>query len=319
MIIEVKNLTKRFNGTTALDDVTLSIKEGEVFGLLGPNGAGKTTLIRILLNILNPTSGEVRVLDCDVTSKEYDEKRKQIGFLLENIGLNLFLTGYKNMEFFDRIYNKDATPQEREERIKDLLTFAGLWEDRDRKPTTYSHGMGRRLAMARALINNPSLIFLDEPTLGLDPEARMLIREMILALKKEGKTIFMSSHDLDEVQRVCTKIALLKNGKLLGSGSYDDLNKRFGKTSVMVRVNEVGGWVEDLKNIVKSVEVNGNEIMVECQDPSVIFDFFKKRDVRVLEMKNMSSLEDVYLKMVESEPERRTEQISLMKQGKRSK
>jgi len=319
MIIEVKNLTKRFNGTTALDDVTLSIKEGEVFGLLGPNGAGKTTLIRILLNILNPTSGEVRVLDCDVTSKEYDEKRKQIGFLLENIGLNLFLTGYKNMEFFDRIYNKDASPQEREERIKDLLTFVGLWEDRDRKPTTYSLGMGRRLAMARALINNPSLIFLDEPTLGLDPEARMLIREMILALKKEGKTIFMSSHDLDEVQRVCTKIALLKNGKLLGSGSYDDLNKRFGKTSVMVRVNEVGGWVEDLKNIVKSVEVDGNEITVECQDPSAIFDFFKKSDVRVLEMKNMSSLEDVYLKMVESEPERRTEQISMMKQGKRSK
>ena len=317
MVVEIKNMTKKYGDAIALNDVTLSVREGEAFGLLGPNGAGKTTMIRILLNILNPTSGIVKVFDTDVTSIGYDEKRKHIGFMLESIGLSNNLTGYQNMEFFDRVYNERATESERKERIKSLLTFVGLWEERNKLAGKYSHGMRRRLAMARALICDPALIFLDEPTLGLDPEARMLIRELLFALKKEKKTIFLTSHDLDEVQKVCSNIAILKRGGIVANDSYENLKKAFSRERVIIKVKKVGSWLNDLKMVVKNLEVIDNTLYVDYDgDTDNLFDLLAKNGARVIEMKKEETgLEEIYLQMVKSEPQRRSELIGMARKG----
>lgn len=318
MVVEIKNMTKKYGDVIALNDVTLSVREGETFGLLGPNGVGKTTMIRILLNILNPTSGIVKVFGTDVTSSEYDEKRKHIGFMLESIGLSYNLTGYENMEFFDRVYNERATESERKERIKSLLTFVGLWEERNKLEGKYSHGMRRRLAMARALICDPALIFLDEPTLGLDPEARMLIRELLFALKKEKKTVFLTSHDLDEVQKVCSNIAILKRGSVVANGSYENLKKAFSrKRRVIIKVKKVGSWLNDLKMVVKNLEVIDNTLYVDYDgDTDNLFDLLAKNGARVIEMKKEETgLEEIYLQMVKSEPQRRSELIGMARKG----
>jgi ABC-2 type transport system ATP-binding protein len=317
-IIEIKNLTKKYGDAIALNDVTFSVGEGEAFGLLGPNGAGKTTMVRVLLNILNPTSGIVKVFDTDVTSSEYDEKRKRIGFMLESIGLSYNLTGYENMEFFDRIYNEKATEGERKERIKDLLTFVGLWEERDKRVGNYSHGMGRRLALARALICDPALIFLDEPTLGLDPEARLLIREMLLALKKEKKTIFLTSHDLEEVQKICSHIAILKGGNLIADDSYENLSKTLSKKRVIIKVKKIEGWLNELKTAVKNIEVaDDNTLYVDYDgDTDFLFNLLAKNGASVTEMKREETgLEEIYLEMIKSEPQRRNELVGMARKG----
>lgn len=316
-IIRINNLAKEFNGLKVLKGISFSVNKGAVFGLLGPNGSGKTTTIRIILNILKPTSGKVEVLGVDVTAGEYDNTRRSIGCMLENLGLIYYLNGEKNLAFFDRIYNDRSSEAERERRIKDLLNFVGLWESRDKPISAYSQGMMRRLALARALINDPELLILDEPTLGLDPEARKVFRDMIFELKDEGKTIFLSSHDLDEVQRICSKIALIKDGEVMGCGSYEELNNNFGTSAIVVRVNEVGAWTGELKSIVKDLSVDGNNLTMLCDDLSMLYAFFAQKKVKVLEMRNVSNMEDIYLKMVNSEPERRLELINAMKDGRR--
>jgi len=306
-IIEIKNLCKEYRGKEepALKNINISIKEGETFGLLGPNGAGKTTMVRLILNILKPTKGTIKVFGVDVTSKEYDKKRKKIGFMLESLGVSYILTGYENMEFFDRIYYEDSSPSERKERIESLLTFAGLWKVKDKPVATYSHGMSRRLTLARALICDPTLIFLDEPTLGLDPEARTLIREMLLALKKEGKTVFLTSHDLEEVEKICSNIAIINHGEMVAQGSYEELKSRFSARRTVVKVKEIGPWVEELSKEMK-IEIDGNTIYIEGNDSGRIFEVLAKTGVKVQEMKTEEEgLEDLYLKLLKSEPEAR--------------
>jgi len=289
----------------ALRNIDISIKEGETFGLLGPNGAGKTTMVRLILNILKPTKGTIKVFGVDVTSKEYDKKRKKIGFMLESLGVSYILTGYENMEFFDRIYYEDASPSERKERIESLLTFAGLWKVKDKPVATYSYGMSRRLTLARALICDPTLIFLDEPTLGLDPEARTLIREMLLALKKEGKTVFLTSHDLEEVEKICSNIAIINHGEMVAQGSYEERKSRFIARRTVVQVKEIGPWVEELSKEMK-IEIDGNTIYIEGNNSGRIFEVLAKAGVKVQEMKTEEEgLEDLYLKLLKSEPEAR--------------
>lgn len=315
--VEIKNLSKRYKNKEepALKNINLSISEGETFGLLGPNGAGKTTMVRLILNILKPTTGSIKVFGIDVTSKKYDEKRKKIGFMLESIGVSYILTGYENMEFFDRIYHESASIVERKERIKSLLTFAGLWEVRDKKVATYSHGMCRRLALARALICDPSLIFLDEPTLGLDPEARSLIREMLLAQRDEGKTIFLTSHDLEEVEKICSNIAIINHGEMITQGPYDEIKSNFSRKRIAVKVREMGPWIEELGKEMK-ITVEDNKIYIEGEDSEKVFELLSKMGIKVQEMKiEEESLEDLYLKLVKSEPKRRKVLVSIAMKG----
>ncbi len=208
-MLEVRNLTKRFKERTVLDNISLCVGDGEVFGYLGPNGAGKTTTMRIILGLMEPTSGEA--LLWNERASESAEVRKRVGVLLESDGLYPRLTAYDNLDYFAQLY---AVP-DRETRISGLLDFSGLAARSHDLVGTYSRGMRRKLGLARALLHSPELLMLDEPSAGLDPEAQKMVRDLIVSLSSESRiTVFLSSHDLDEVQRICGRVAILQGGRI---------------------------------------------------------------------------------------------------------
>ena len=219
-IIEVKDLTKEFNGVVALNGVSFQVNEGEVFAYLGPNGAGKTTTVNILATLLTPTSGKAVVSGYDVT-KDAMEIRRLIGYLPEDFGLYPSLTVYENLDFTAGLYR--ISKSERKERIRGLLEFFGLWEKRGVLASTLSKGMKQKIGIARAMINDPKILFLDEPTSGLDPGMARGVLKMILQLKKEGKTIFMTTHLLARAEQICDSIALIDKGKILRTGKVSDI------------------------------------------------------------------------------------------------
>ncbi|MFA5794401.1 MAG: ABC transporter ATP-binding protein [Candidatus Brocadiia bacterium] len=223
-VIDVEKLTKIFKSpfnryeVKAVDALDLKVCQGEIFGFLGPNGSGKTTTMKILLGLLKPTSGEVRVLDkppYDIVVKD------RIGFLPEESYLYRFLNAEETLHFFGRIFRMPG--KERDRKVSELIELVGLQDARKRPVREYSKGMARRLGFATALINNPDLIFLDEPTSGLDPIVSRLVKDIILDLKKQGKTIFMSSHLLGDVQDICDRIAIMHLGQLQTTGNVKDL------------------------------------------------------------------------------------------------
>ncbi|MHA1722122.1 MAG: ABC transporter ATP-binding protein, partial [Candidatus Baldrarchaeia archaeon] len=195
-VIIVSNLVKKINNKLILNNISFDVKRQEIFGYLGPNGAGKTTTLRILLGLMKPTSGKALILGDDL-SKNINLRRK-VGVVLENDGLYNKLTAYENLDFYSQIYGV-SNDSERDRKIKELLDLVELYDEKDKKVGYYSRGMRRRLAIARALIHNPEIVFMDEPTSSLDPEAKITIRNLISQLAKErNATIFLISHDLDE-------------------------------------------------------------------------------------------------------------------------
>lgn len=222
--IAVKNLTKVYKTTlksrniTALQNFSLAVPEGKIFGLLGPNGAGKTTLIKILLNIVNPTSGEAKIFGQDVT--DYTIRRK-IGYLPENHKFPLYLTGEGLMKFVARISGYEDPNLN--SRIDELLGLVKMTKWKKTKIKKYSKGMMQRLGLAQAMINNPDLIFLDEPTDGVDPIGRKEIRDILIDLKNSGKTIFLNSHLLSEVELITDRVAILNKGELIQQGTVEEL------------------------------------------------------------------------------------------------
>jgi len=219
-MIEVNNLTKKFNEATALNGVSFQVNEGEVFAYLGPNGAGKTTTVNILATLLTPTSGKVVVDGYDIT-KDGMEIRRLIGYLPEDFGLYPSLTVYENLDFAAGLYR--ISKSERKERIRELLEFFGLWEKRDVLASTLSKGMKQKVGIARAMINDPKILFLDEPTSGLDPGMAREVLKLILRLKEERKTILMTTHLLARAEQVCDSIALINKGKILRTGKVSDI------------------------------------------------------------------------------------------------
>ena len=220
-VIEVENLAKEFNGRTVLRGITFHVRRGEVFGLLGPNGSGKTTTMRIILGLLKPTSGKVRVLGGSLAD---DAKlRSRVGVVLEGDGLFTRLSAYENLDFYARIYGlRDGV--ERRERIRELLELVGLYDVRNMKVGYFSKGMRRRLALARALIHYPEVLLLDEPTSGLDPEAKAMVRDLVIKLSRgDGVTVLYTSHDLNEVEKVCSRVAVLVKGRIIVQGVLNDL------------------------------------------------------------------------------------------------
>ena len=196
-MIELENLTRKFGELTAVDNVTLKVNKGEIFGFLGPNGAGKSTTVRMLCCLIAKTSGEARVGDFDIDHEEDRLKiRKTIGYLSGDVGLYENLSAYKNLDFYGKLY--EVPSAEREENIKRLLQLVGLWERKDDAAAGLSKGMKQKLAIARTLIHEPQVLFLDEPTANLDPESAKTVRDFILELKKEKKTIFLNTHSLYE-------------------------------------------------------------------------------------------------------------------------
>jgi ABC-2 type transport system ATP-binding protein len=228
-IICVKNLTRKFNGFTAVDDVSFEVNEGEVFGFLGPNGAGKTTTINMLTTLLKPTYGKVTINGYDL-KKEKDKVRESLGIVFQEPTLDLELTAYENLYFHGILYcvKHKLLPS----RIKNVLKLVDLWDKKDLLVKTFSGGMKRRLEIARGLVHHPKILFLDEPTLGLDPQTRKHIWDYISDLqKKERITIFLTTHYLAETE-LCNKIAIIDRGKIVEIGSPKKLKAKYGKNTV---------------------------------------------------------------------------------------
>jgi ABC-2 type transport system ATP-binding protein len=240
-IIEVRDLSRSFDGKRVLRSLNFSVEKGEVFGFLGPNGAGKTTTMRILLGLLKASSGEALVFEASLADK--DPLRQRVGVLLENNGIYDQLSARENLDYYARLYGVE----ESSERVEQMLDFAGLSGRGDDLVGTFSAGMKRKLGLARAIIHDPEILFLDEPTSGLDPEAQVLVRDLILHLSsQESMTVFMNSHHLDEVERVCSKVAILHQGSIRAFDTVDHLRERSGRPQLALILADPGQTGEAL-------------------------------------------------------------------------
>jgi ABC-type multidrug transport system ATPase subunit len=221
-VIAAWQISKSYHGRKAVDNLTLSVQQGEFFGFLGPNGAGKTTTIRMLTGILRPDEGLIRINDHDVHERQ--QLSKAIGVLSESRGFYSWMKGEEYLRFFAELY---GIP-DREQTIVTLLEQVGLTEQKRKAIGAYSRGMKQRLGLARALINRPQILFLDEPTLGLDPQGQEDVQQLLKRLNQDGVTIFYSSHLLHEVSRLCSLIAIINEGKLVATGTLDALERQTG-------------------------------------------------------------------------------------------
>jgi len=228
-IIKVENLKRKFNGLTAVDAISFTVNKGEVFGFLGPNGAGKTTTINMLCTLLRPTSGSAFVACCDV-AKEPNRVRREIGIIFQDPSLDDRLTAEDNLKFHGYLYNMDHRVIEA--RIKDVLTLVELYDRRQDYVKKFSGGMKRRLEIARGLLHQPKLLFLDEPTLGLDPQTRAHIWEYILKMRKEHNlSIFMTTHYMQEAE-VCDRVAIIDHGKIVDLDTPANLKAKYNETTL---------------------------------------------------------------------------------------
>lgn len=229
-IIEVKNLIKKFKDFIAVDNISFEVEKGEIFAFLGPNGAGKTTTIKMLTTLLHPNSGEIKINGFS-PFLDQDKVRKSFGIVFQDPSLDDELTAYENMEFHSVLYN---VPKEiRKKRISELLELVELWDRKDDMVKTFSGGMKRRLEIARGLIHHPKILFLDEPTIGLDPQTRNFLWGYITKLnKKEDMTIFLTTHYMEEAEKIADKVAIIDHGKILSIGTPEKLKKQTGSKSL---------------------------------------------------------------------------------------
>jgi ABC-2 type transport system ATP-binding protein len=264
--IIVENLTKKFNGFVAVDNISFSITRGEIFGLLGPNGAGKTTIISMLSTLLRPTSGSALVNGFELTKKE-DDIRKSIGIVFQDQSLDEELTAYENMDFHGRLYRIPKLV--RQERIVDLLKLVELEERKDSLVKTFSGGMRRRLEIARGLLHEPKVLFLDEPTLGLDPQTRNHLWEYIERLNKEkGITMILTTHYMDEADRLCDRVAIMDKGKLIAANTPEKLKEEIGGDVITITSSEREELYAKLKTLswIKHVEPHDGFLTVNLEN-----------------------------------------------------
>lgn len=229
-MIRVEHLTKKFKDFTAVNDISFDVKQGEIFAFLGPNGAGKTTTIRMLTTLLRPTAGSIFLNNHNVTEKP-SETRKSFGIVFQDPSLDNELTAYENMQFHAVLYGLSSSLYT--ERIKTLLALVELSDRKDDYVKTFSGGMKRRLEIARGLLHHPKVLFLDEPTIGLDPQTRNLMWNYIKDLnKKEGITVFFTTHHMEEVERMAGRIAIIDHGKIIASGTPEEIRNKAGAKSI---------------------------------------------------------------------------------------
>ena len=248
--IETHNLTKTFNGVIAVDRVNLSVEEGEIFGFLGPNGAGKTTTVKLLTTLLRPTSGTAKICGYDVV-KQRSKVREKIGVVFQEPALDTELTGRENLDFHARMYG--LSRKERKERIEYVLNLVDLVDRADDLVRSYSGGMKRRLEIARSFMHSPKVLFLDEPTLGLDARARFTVWNYIKRLnKEEGITIFLTTHYMEEADKLSDRVAIINNGKILVMGKPKELKNRIGKDVISIMCSHP----EKLREIVERTDLN---------------------------------------------------------------
>jgi ABC-2 type transport system ATP-binding protein len=306
MVIKTENLGRDFGAVRALDGLTLEVPAGIVFGFLGPNGSGKTTTIRLLLGLLEATRGRAEVLGFD-TRTHSAEIRQRSGALLEQTGLYERMSAADNLEFYARVWRlPDA---ERKERSRELLTGLGLWERRGETVAGWSRGMKQKLAVARALLHRPQLVFLDEPSAGLDPVAAAALREDLASLaNQQGVTIFLTTHNLAEAEKLCARVAVIRQGRLLMVGSPDEL--RLSQSGSRMEV--VGrGFSETvlaglrLRSEVQSVSLSDHHLDISLKgaaDTAPLVQWLVGAGVQIDEVrKGSASLEEAFLDLVEEE------------------
>ena len=263
-MIETSNLTKTFGTLTAVDRLTLSIAEGEVFGFLGPNGAGKTTTVRMLTSLIAPTAGTASLLGHKLGQAD-TEIRRNVGILTETPGMYERLSAYKNLAIYARLYEvKDVDGQ-----VEKYLRLLGLWDRRNDAAGTFSKGMRQKLAIARALLHEPRILFLDEPTAGLDPEASRLVRDFIADVKEQGRTIFLTTHNLDEADRLCDRVAVFKT-RLRVLDTPEGLRQQlYGRQVVFHLSHTAQAALPFLEKLpyVKKIEAMENKLLVAVDEP----------------------------------------------------
>lgn len=302
--IRAQNLSRSFGNIRAVDQVSFEVDTGSVFGFLGPNGSGKTTTIRLLLGLLEPTSGHSEVLGWD-PMKDGQLVRENCGALLEHTGLYERLTAMDNLEFYGRVWHmaKDV----RTKRIQTLLEKVGLWDRKDEIVKGWSRGMKQKLAVARAMMHQPKVLFLDEPTAGLDPVASAALRDDLSNLvQHEGVTVFLTTHNLNEAEKLCQRVAVIREGKLLMEGSPDELKLKNGAGFVeIVGTGFTPQILDELRNLplVDSVQQKDHHIRVELKkgmESTSLIPLLVSRGVEIEEVrKGKASLEDVFLTMME--------------------
>ncbi|MEA5079937.1 MAG: ABC transporter ATP-binding protein [Anaerolineaceae bacterium] len=323
-MIEVKSLNKTFHTrtglwkiktkeTTAVEDVSFSIEKGELFGLLGPNGAGKTTTIKMLTTLLLPTSGSASIMGLDVV-KQTQEVRKHIGFAFSGSrGLYNRLTAVQNLKYFAELYSLDTEVSRK--RIPELLELVGLGSRGDDRVETYSSGMTQRLHLARALLHDPEVLFLDEPTVGIDPVGSRELRKTVKDLLSLGKTILLTTHYMAEAEELCNRIAIIKKGRIVALDTPDALKKQISGDSVIeasihpAQVDQILSHLSALGSQNKIELKNVSEPQVLCirtPEPARVLEllspYLHPESILSLEVRNQT-LEDVYVTIIQGETE----------------
>jgi ABC-2 type transport system ATP-binding protein len=304
--IQTNQLTRSFGNLKAVNRLTLKVPRGTVFGFLGPNGSGKTTTIRLLLGLLDADAGNAQVLGFN-TRTQADEVRVRCGALLEHHGLYERLSAADNLDYYGRIWHMSKA--DRENRIRELLERLDLYKRRDEPIGRWSRGMKQKLAVARTLMHHPELIFLDEPTAGLDPVASATLREDLASLvAQEGVTIFLTTHNLAEAEKLCTQVGVINHGQLLAVGSPADLRTRTSAPRLYITGQDITSQVVDGLHsnlLVKKLQQRNGELVIDLNDLTRSHEIVRQLvevGVKIDEVrKERVDLEDVFLQLVEEE------------------
>jgi ABC-2 type transport system ATP-binding protein len=302
-VISTKNLKKEYQGSrfnkekiTALKNFSFNVQEGDIFGLLGPNGAGKTTLVKVLLGIVYPTEGEVSIFGESIKNEKY---KTRVGYLPENHKFPNYLTGEEVLYYFGML--SGLSKSQVQSRSDEYLKIVDMEKWKKTKIKKYSKGMMQRLGIAQAMINEPDLIFLDEPTDGVDPIGRKEIRDILIGLKEKGKTIFLNSHLLSEIELICNKVAILNKGELIKEGTIDEITSTGNHHTF-----STSDLSDDVINILLNkhfATLHGkNEFIVSTESPEVlnsIIDILRNNNVNILSLtKEKNSLENMFINLI---------------------
>src|SRR6266540_5315878 len=307
-VIRTEKLTKRFGALVAVDGLDLEVREGEVFGFLGPNGAGKTTTLRLLCALIGPTSGTAEVAGYRLGQQD-SEIRAAVGILTEQPGLYERQSAWDNLVFFATLYGLDRTTAARQ--AEHFLRLMGLWDRRLEAVATFSRGMKQKMAIARAALHEPRILFLDEPTTGLDPDAARTIRDLILSLAREGRTVFLCTHNLDEADRLCDRIAFFRH-RVIRIAEPDSLRAELYGRTVEIRVvpAPLPAHLERIRAVagVREAWLENGSILVRTDDPlrtdpAMVRPLVDAGADVAFVLERRASLEDVYLRVVHEEGE----------------
>lgn len=300
-IVKIENLTKKFGDLTAVDNVNIEIEEGEIYGLLGPNGAGKSTTINMMCGLIEMDKGSVLILGRDI-SKDPDNTKKNIGVVPQDIAIYEELTAYENVEFFASLYGLKR--DELKESVKQALEFTGLYDKAKEYASKFSGGMKRRLNIACAIAHKPKLIIMDEPTVGIDPQSRNHILQSVKALNKMGSTIIYTSHYMEEVEDICTRISIIDHGKVIAEGTKDELKSIVTDTNIVLITVESISRIDEKKlkdiNGVLSVEIFENTVKItsskEVNNLDKIIIYFTSNNITIKNIESKTpDLETVFL------------------------